>query len=193
MSKYTCGFEQRLQRPVWVRKTKHSRAGEEDVGYSYVVIRRGARPPRVNTKVGRTGEVGRRLSDKSSDKLPTEITELVVEEVSASITSDGQHTSNEDPHADFSEEPDRLPEEDTAPETLPAREKIDVSLRQEAYSWSRLIFPPLKNGGHNILDGCTAEGCVLVNLFDFSDRSSHCNRQDNASGRTQVTGEAAIL
>ncbi|THH04971.1 hypothetical protein EW145_g5134 [Phellinidium pouzarii] len=34
----------RMQRPSFLRKTKHVRAGHEDIGYSYVVIKRGKRP-----------------------------------------------------------------------------------------------------------------------------------------------------
>lgn len=33
-----------MQRPAFVRKTKHVRVGHEDIGYSYVVICRGKRP-----------------------------------------------------------------------------------------------------------------------------------------------------
>lgn len=43
-SKLKCSFSQRLQRPGFLRKTKHAGAGHEDHGYSYVVIRRGQRP-----------------------------------------------------------------------------------------------------------------------------------------------------
>jgi ribosomal protein RSM22 (predicted rRNA methylase) len=39
-----------------------------------------------------------------------------------------------------------------------SRAGLEEALRLEAYSWPRLIFPPLKKSGHIILDGCTAEG-----------------------------------
>ena len=38
------------------------------------------------------------------------------------------------------------------------QKELEPTLRQEAFSWTRLIFPPLKPSGHIILDGCTAEG-----------------------------------
>ena len=41
-----CAFSQHLQRPSFVHKTKHTGKGEEDVGYTYVVVRRGERPVR---------------------------------------------------------------------------------------------------------------------------------------------------
>lgn len=43
-SNLRCFFSQRLHRPAFLRKTKHAKAGHEDVGYSYIVIRRGQRP-----------------------------------------------------------------------------------------------------------------------------------------------------
>ncbi|KAL5535734.1 RSM22 [Sanghuangporus sanghuang] len=43
-SNLQCSFSQRLQRPAFLRRTKHVRAGHEDIGYSYVAIRRGKRP-----------------------------------------------------------------------------------------------------------------------------------------------------
>ncbi|KAL9934135.1 hypothetical protein V8E36_007217 [Tilletia maclaganii] len=39
-----CSFSQRVQVPTYLRKTKHSKRGEEDVRYCYVVVRRGRRP-----------------------------------------------------------------------------------------------------------------------------------------------------
>jgi Mitochondrial small ribosomal subunit Rsm22 len=38
------------------------------------------------------------------------------------------------------------------------RTGLEEALRLEAYSWPRLVFPPLKKSGHIILDSCTAEG-----------------------------------
>lgn len=43
-SSLICSFSQRLQRPSFLRKIKHVRAGHEDIGYTYVVIKRGSRP-----------------------------------------------------------------------------------------------------------------------------------------------------
>ncbi|KAE8233185.1 hypothetical protein CF326_g1782 [Tilletia indica] len=39
-----CSFSQRIQMPTYLRKTKHSNRGSEDIQYSYVVVRRGRRP-----------------------------------------------------------------------------------------------------------------------------------------------------
>ncbi|SPO20485.1 uncharacterized protein UTRI_00882_B [Ustilago trichophora] len=43
-SKDVCGFTARYHTPTFLRRTKHSDKGEENVGYSYVVVRRGTRP-----------------------------------------------------------------------------------------------------------------------------------------------------
>ena len=142
-----CSLSQRLQRPDFVRKTKHSKAGHEDAGYAYVVIRRGQRPPRVHSKVGRDGDVSLREQDKL--RLPqTPVAELQV---------DGEHGQ---PHS--IEPTPSLDSSSSAsvPSRLASREEIAAALRAEAYSWPRLVFPPLKRGGHIMLDGCTQEGTI---------------------------------
>ncbi|OSX67019.1 hypothetical protein POSPLADRAFT_1164299 [Postia placenta MAD-698-R-SB12] len=138
-SKLVCGFSQRLQRPAFVRKTKHSGVGHEDTGYSYIVIRRGIRPTQVSTKVGRIGDVGKREQDKMFLR-ETPISELQPVEGGMS--------------------------EGVSPSVEPAGAPIDTheveaALRLEAYSWPRLVFPPLKRSGHVILDGCTTEGKIM--------------------------------
>uniref|UniRef100_V5EWL9 Uncharacterized protein n=2 Tax=Kalmanozyma brasiliensis (strain GHG001) TaxID=1365824 RepID=V5EWL9_KALBG len=49
-----CGFTARFHTPTFLRRTKHSDRGEENAGYSYVVVKRGERPSLV-------GEAQRRL------------------------------------------------------------------------------------------------------------------------------------
>ncbi|KAI0830778.1 Rsm22-domain-containing protein [Trametes gibbosa] len=138
-SKLVCSFTQRLQRPEFVRKTKHSGTGHENMQYSYVVIRRGPRPSLAATKVGRVGEVGRRE---------------LARKVDLSILSlDGEH--QEFPNTAFGDSPP----EDVVPQD--SASDLSTALRQEAYSWPRLVFPPLKRSGHIILDGCTAEGQIM--------------------------------
>ncbi|KAI5124137.1 hypothetical protein M0805_000948 [Coniferiporia weirii] len=55
-SKLRCTFSQRLQRPVFLRKTKHAHAGHEDIGYSYVVIKRGKRPTQMAATTEGSGQ-----------------------------------------------------------------------------------------------------------------------------------------
>ncbi|KAG0169562.1 37S ribosomal protein S22 [Apophysomyces sp. BC1034] len=75
-----CHFSQRVQRPSFLMKTKHSKLNLEDSKYSYVVLRRGRRP-----------------------------------------------------------------------------EETD-SIQNQAYSWPRLVSPPLKNKGHVVMDVCAQSG-----------------------------------
>jgi len=106
-AKLVCSFSQRLQRPAFVRKTKNVRGGHEDVGYSYVVIRRGSRP------------------------------EVAADLEATSARSDSTDVDSENPTS------------------------LDEQTRKEAYSWPRLVFPPMKNSGHVILDSCTPEGKIM--------------------------------
>ncbi|OSD06141.1 Rsm22-domain-containing protein [Trametes coccinea BRFM310] len=148
-SKLVCSFSQRLQRPEFVRKTKHSGTGHENMDYSYVVIRRGPRPSPATTKVGRIGEVGRReLIKQAEESVP--VTQLSIEGESAALESVEEFAAD-----DTSAEP--LENGETALTTS----ELDAALRHEAYSWPRLVFPPLKRSGHIILDGCTAEGQIM--------------------------------
>ncbi|KAI8087978.1 mitochondrial small ribosomal subunit Rsm22-domain-containing protein [Gilbertella persicaria] len=44
-----CHFSQRVQRPAFLMKTKHSKFNTEDSKYAYVILRRGSRPSLTNT------------------------------------------------------------------------------------------------------------------------------------------------
>ncbi|KAJ3558994.1 hypothetical protein NM688_g608 [Phlebia brevispora] len=147
-----CGFSQRLQRPDFVRKTKHSGIGHEDSEYSYVVIRRGVRPTLPETKVGRVGDVGVRELAKARAK--SSMTELVIDDEhphpTINLTTAVERSAEEMPEQSIKDIERSLPEEE-----------LQSALRAEAYSWPRLIFPPLKKSGHIILDGCTAEGKIM--------------------------------
>jgi hypothetical protein len=140
--KLVCGFSQRMERPSFVRRTKHSGIGHEDIGYSYVVIRRGPRPSIPDVKVGRLGEVGRRqIQSEGAKGQPVEL-EL----------DDGSSVA-----------PTQLanaivpPEEITEPST-PSPAEIDSLLQAESFHWPRLVFPPLKKSGHVVMDVCAPSG-----------------------------------
>ncbi|KAJ7361271.1 mitochondrial small ribosomal subunit Rsm22-domain-containing protein [Mycena albidolilacea] len=147
--KLVCGFSQRLQRPSFVRLTKHSGEGHEDMGYSYVVIRRGPRPPKPETEVGRVGQVGLTALEKEmASQAP--VKELLL---------DGDFVS-----AQSAEQLDSVienPKEIKDIENPMSFTALNDALRLEAYHWPRLVFPPLKKSGHIILDGCTPEGKIM--------------------------------
>lgn len=135
-----------MQRPEFVRKTKHSGVGHEDIGYSYVVIRRGSRPPfdPNSHAVGKMGPISYEEAQEGVRKSAlvlypdTQANEEHIqaqeEDIQATDTAIGQQDT-----------PDSLG-------------KIEGSLRKHAYHWPRLVFPPLKRSGHIILDSCTPAG-----------------------------------
>ncbi|KAJ7755072.1 Rsm22-domain-containing protein [Mycena maculata] len=144
-----CGFSQRLQRPSFVRRTKHSGQGHEDMGYSYIVIRRGPRPSNPETAVGRVGGIGRTALQRELDKQ-TPVKELFLHGESEIAQAEEQPEST----TEALENNEEI-EEPSTPAAL------EAALRLEAYNWPRLIFPPLKKAGHIILDGCTPEGKIM--------------------------------
>ncbi|GJE86251.1 Rsm22-cox11 tandem protein [Phanerochaete sordida] len=146
-----CGFSQRLQRPEFVRKTKHSKIGHEDVGYSYVVIRRGTRPERPQGKFGRIGDIGRRELDKIA-AAQASMPELVID--GDDIVPDKPSRSLAKSLADPS-----LIVDPTEADMTP--DQVEDSLRLEAYHWPRVVFPPLKRSGHIVIDSCAAEGNII--------------------------------
>ncbi|PPQ72470.1 hypothetical protein CVT24_003094 [Panaeolus cyanescens] len=140
-----CGFSQRIQRPSFVRLTKHSGVGHEDIGYSYVVIRRGPRPLPVNSMVGRVGTIGKRASDKARlANAPLKELHVYSEGDAAQLLVPEQQETNI-----------------SVTEKVLTPTEVEEQLRQEAYHWPRLVFPPLKKSGHIILDSCTAEGKIM--------------------------------
>ncbi|KAF9075038.1 mitochondrial small ribosomal subunit Rsm22-domain-containing protein [Rhodocollybia butyracea] len=149
-TRLVCGFSQRLQRPSFVRLTKHSPTGHEDTGYSYVVIQRGERPTRPESKLGRIGAIGKRELDKVSAP------QVVIKELSLHNESNVEEML-EAPTVDQAP----IPASEDSSLQLPFDEKLQAELRQEAYSWPRLVFSPLKKSGHIILDACTPEGKIM--------------------------------
>jgi len=147
-SRLVCGFSQRIQRPSFVRKTKHSGVGHEDIEYSYVVIRRGPRPSPSIKNLGRIGEVGRRALEKEA------VSNILAKELQL-------HSAYEDKIGSSAGETSIGPVT-TEIESEPwSAAEVQEALRLEAFNWPRLVFPPLKKSGHVILDSCTAEGKVL--------------------------------
>ncbi|KAF9654157.1 Rsm22-domain-containing protein [Thelephora ganbajun] len=145
-----CGFEQRLQRPEFVRKTKHSGVGHEDIGYSYVVIRRGSRPPFDSSShsVGKMGPISYDEVRKDTDIR------------SGLMLYPDTHANEE--HIRAQEEDIRATEIATEQRDTPdSPENVEGSLRKHAYHWPRLVFPPLKRSGHIILDSCTPSGKIM--------------------------------
>jgi ribosomal protein RSM22 (predicted rRNA methylase) len=171
-----CGFSQRIQRPEFVRRTKHSGLGHEDIGYSYVVIRRGPRPAIVTTKAGRIGAIGQSALEKEA--VPTKELRL---------------------HSDYKDAPSceakSLAELTSLPQQITNVQSDDAlkeALRLEAFSWPRLVVPPLKRSGHVIIDSCTPEGEYSAPILYSNDRIT-IFRQDYATDNPKVTRETTLL
>lgn len=132
-----------MQLTPFVRATKRSRDGQEDIHFSYVVIQRGARPNLVDTQVGRMGGFGK------GAKTPMKELEVHIEGTGSDLPSQTE-----------------IPEDaDAEPELSPS--ELQAQLQLEAYQWPRLIFSPLKKGGHVILDACTFEGASFPHVPIF--------------------------
>lgn len=156
ITQLACGFSQRLQRPSFIRLTKHSTVGHEDIGYSYVVVQRGARPARPSSKSGRIGATGKRELDKKAES------QTIMKELRLHDENNVGEMPPDAPHA----------VELSNPLRVLLDYELQTELRKEAYSWPRLVFPPLKKSGHIILDACTPEGTssihpIAMNAHNF--------------------------
>lgn len=124
-----------MQRPEFVRLTKQVKGGHEDVGYSYVIVRRGQRP-------GVPAEVSPGLEENPLSY------------------------------------PDTLTED---------------QFRDAAYSWPRIVFPPLKRSGHIILDSCTADGRVSPIVPGSGFMFMFFFRKNNEDHHPQIARKTAFL
>lgn len=142
-----------------MRLTKHSGFGFEDVGYSYVVIQRGSRPTSaasISSRTGRAGLVAQWEAEAKASKVLKEL-ELFNPPTASQTTLTEGSLSSVEPEV----EAGSLVEMSGLSTATP--EPADT-FRQEAYSWPRLVFPPMKKSGHVILDSCTAEGALPFHL-----------------------------
>jgi len=107
------------------------------------------RPASAGTKLGRVGAVGLREIRKN-EEARTVVREL-------SLHNEDEVPLEEEIHQ-------QTAESEVAPNPLKSQsaDNLEVGLRQEAYTWPRLVFAPLKKSGHIILDACTAEGTSFL-------------------------------
>lgn len=176
-TKLVCGYSQRLQRPKFVRRTKHSSTGHEDIGYSYIVVQRGSRPCPTITGLGRIGAVGQRALEQEAAKAS--MRELQIHDERSPEDSCIQDPEQE--HSTVSTQLGQKYDE----------EEIREAIRLEAFQWPRLVFPPLKRSGHIIIDGCTAQGTFISCPILISHR--HTARKNYADDHSKIPGKAAIL
>lgn len=143
----TCSFGQQLQRPKFLRRTKHAKSGEEIAPYTYLIVSRGARPAATTSTVGRTGGVGYDFAVRQHQKTQGKSVLRAVE---------GGDVEEYEAVPLASEDP--LPRETVTPE-------MEDTLREESYAWPRLVNPPIKRSGHVVMDACTHEGTIQRYTF----------------------------
>ncbi|KAF9113211.1 37S ribosomal protein S22 [Mortierella sp. AM989] len=114
------------------RKTKHSKENFEDSKYTYVVLRKGARP--VFTQPSPPVPVVEESSQPQSLELNSESTE----------SEDGSSTKRKK----YKKLPPPPPVTYNSPEEMLAA----------SHAWSRIVVPPLKKDGHVVMDTCAANG-----------------------------------
>lgn len=188
-----CGFSQRLQSPRFLRKTKHSKAGEEDKGYVYLVVARGKRPQTLEkaqealARAGRQGGVA-----KEEEAKRAQAAEMVEQDIEGAVDGETQSElvvasgsgTRQESNADVEQEELSV----SAPRAVQPEEMIQY-LRTESYSWPRLVGPPFKKGGHVTFDACSPSGEPhLVSMPSHAD-----SRPNRANDDPAVSLEARLL
>ncbi|KAF9351354.1 37S ribosomal protein S22 [Mortierella sp. AD094] len=126
-----CHFSQKVQRPDFLRKTKHSKDNYEDSKYTYVVLRKGARP--VFTP-------------------PPPTSTIVESSQPQSIEPANVSTESEEGSSTKRKKYKKLPP--PPPVTYDNPEDMFAA----SHAWSRIVVPPLKKDGHVVMDTCAANG-----------------------------------
>ncbi|KAF8940800.1 37S ribosomal protein S22 [Dissophora ornata] len=128
-----CHFSQKVQRPDFLRKTKHSKENFEDSKYTYVVLRKGARP--VFTPPPPLTQ------PSSADNMQTQLQQTLESKA-----------ESEDSSSKKKKKYQKLPP--PPPVTYDNVEDIFAA----SHDWSRIVVPPLKKDGHVVIDTCAANG-----------------------------------
>lgn len=171
--KDVCGFSQRLRTPEFTRRTRHSKSGEEDVRYCYLVVARGERPGvseeerEALSAVAFRGAVAREAEARDEAKRAGQYILQSIEsgddeldQVEAVPLSTGSGGS---PHHGIIESRPYLTAEDQVRQAA-----IMPGLRKYSHSWPRLVAPPLKRQGHVSMDVCAANGLLERQTFTRS-------------------------
>ncbi|KAF9958760.1 37S ribosomal protein S22 [Mortierella alpina] len=124
-----CHFSQKVQRPDFLRKTKHSKENFEDAKYTYVILRKGARP--VFTPPAMAKAVEQRQ-----------------EPVESNISTTAGDSDDSTQKKRFKKQPP------PPPVTYENAEDMFAA----SHAWSRIVVPPLKKDGHVVIDTCGTSG-----------------------------------
>ncbi|KAG0271002.1 37S ribosomal protein S22 [Linnemannia exigua] len=127
-----CHFSQKVQRPDFLRKTKHSKDNYEDAKYTYVVLRKGSRPVFTPTP---------------SPATSSEAT------LSSSSSPSPEDTTTEPLDPSLKKKRTKKP-----PPPPPVTYDNAEDMQAASYAWSRIVVPPLKKDGHVVIDTCATNG-----------------------------------
>ncbi|KAF9177357.1 37S ribosomal protein S22 [Haplosporangium sp. Z 767] len=134
-----CHFSQKVQRPDFLRKTKHSKANFEDAKYTYVVLRKGPRPTFTPT---------------SPTPIPAEVIETTESPAEPNTSTQAlEHDSSQSPPA-----VPRKKKYTKLPPPPPVTYDTPEDMFAASNAWSRIVVPPLKKDGHVVIDTCGASG-----------------------------------
>ncbi|QRV83443.1 37S ribosomal protein S22, mitochondrial [Ceratobasidium sp. AG-Ba] len=164
-----CHFTQRIQTPPFLRHTKHSHEGHEDVAYSYVVIRRG-QSPNVHagqrygnpSAQGLIGAVGREEAEKIQSDSSQGKAKHMERRKDRRLRGHTVLEAGEDGVWDsLDSNPPEATSQSLLDDSISQAEEKHVSeqdaMRSAIRTWPRIVYPPMKRSGHVILDTCTQE------------------------------------
>ncbi|KAF9350518.1 37S ribosomal protein S22 [Mortierella sp. NVP85] len=137
-----CHFSQKLQRPDFLRKTKHSKENYEDSKYTYVVLRKGPRPlfnPPTSPPPTST-------LTTTSTSIPLEQFEIQPQQSAGDI------------HVPTDSSVTKRTKYKKPPPPPPVTYDNPEDMFTASHSWSRIVVPPLKKDGHVVIDTCAANG-----------------------------------
>ncbi|KAG0206529.1 37S ribosomal protein S22 [Mortierella sp. GBA30] len=126
-----CHFSQKVQRPDFLRKTKHSKENYEDAKYTYVILRKGARPLFVASSPV--------ISEKPQEQL--QLTDLTAKGISDNDSSIVQKKKFK-----------------KLPPPPPVTYEKSEDMFAASHAWSRIVVPPIKKDGHVVIDTCGTSG-----------------------------------
>ncbi|KAF9970544.1 37S ribosomal protein S22 [Actinomortierella ambigua] len=128
-----CHFSQKVERPDFLRRTKHTKENYEDSKYTYVVLRKGPRP-------SLSAEVMQHYQKRQQDA------------VAATLQEQQQLQDQEQEGGNKKKKHIKVPP--LPPITYDNADDMFMA----SHSWARLVVPPLKKDRHVVMDYCAKSG-----------------------------------